>query len=109
MKVVMGLNNGLHNVPVRIEPGQSSLAPPPFNNNNTVTNSATLVGNIALCGLLALVCFCATNRQKKDKCTGASKKKINGWEILLWQKQLLEIFAYFAHFVFMEQCAPMAL
>ena len=34
MKVVMGLNNGLHNVPVRIEPGQSSLAPPPFNNNN---------------------------------------------------------------------------
>ena len=30
----MGLNNGLHNVPVRIEPGQSSLAPPPFNNNN---------------------------------------------------------------------------
>ena len=33
MKVVMGLNNGLHNVPVRIEPGQSSLAPPPFNSN----------------------------------------------------------------------------
>ena len=30
----MGLNNGLHNVPVGIEPGQSSLAPPPFNNNN---------------------------------------------------------------------------
>ena len=30
----MGLNNGVHNVPVRIEPGQSSLAPPPFNNNN---------------------------------------------------------------------------
>ena len=30
----MGLNNGLHNVPVRIEPGQSSLAPPPFDNNN---------------------------------------------------------------------------
>ena len=33
MKVVMGLNNSLHNVPVRIEPGQSSLAPPPFNSN----------------------------------------------------------------------------
>ena len=30
----MGLNNGLHSVPVRIEPGQSSLAQPPFNNNN---------------------------------------------------------------------------
>ena len=30
----MGLNNGLHNVPERIEPGQSSLAPLPFNNNN---------------------------------------------------------------------------
>ena len=29
-----GLNNGLHNVPVRIEPGQSSLAPQPFNNND---------------------------------------------------------------------------
>ena len=30
MKVVMGLNNGLHNVPVRIKPDQSSLAPPPL-------------------------------------------------------------------------------
>ena len=30
----MGLINGLHNVPVRIELGQSSLAPPPFSNNN---------------------------------------------------------------------------
>ena len=30
MKVAMGLNNGLHNVPVRIKPGQSSLAPPPL-------------------------------------------------------------------------------
>ena len=29
----MGLNNGLHNVPVRIEPGQSSLAPSRYNNN----------------------------------------------------------------------------
>ena len=38
MKVVMGLNNGLHNVPVRIEPGQSSLAPPPFNSNNNNNN-----------------------------------------------------------------------
>ena len=33
----MGLNNGLHNVPLRIEPGQSSLALPHFNTN---TNSA---------------------------------------------------------------------
>ena len=36
MKVVIGLNNGLRNVPVRIEPGQSSVALLPFNNNNTV-------------------------------------------------------------------------
>ena len=34
VKVVMGLNNGLHNVPVRIDAGQSSMAPPPFNSNN---------------------------------------------------------------------------
>ena len=32
----MGLSNGLHNVPVRIEPCQSSQAPPPFNNNNNI-------------------------------------------------------------------------
>ena len=30
----MDLNNGLHNVPATIEPGQSSLASPLFNNNN---------------------------------------------------------------------------
>ena len=35
----MGLNIGLHNVPVRIESGQSSLAPPPFNNNNNNNNN----------------------------------------------------------------------
>ena len=29
----MGLNNGQHDVSVRIEPGQCSLAHPPFNNN----------------------------------------------------------------------------
>ena len=40
MKVVIGLNNGLHNVPLRIEPGQSSLAPPPFNNNNNIFESS---------------------------------------------------------------------
>ena len=33
----MGLNNGLHIVPERIESGQSSLAPPPFNNINNST------------------------------------------------------------------------
>ena len=43
MKGVMGLNNGLHNVPVRIEPGQSCLAPPPFNNNNN--NGAVQTNN----------------------------------------------------------------
>ena len=32
----MGLNNSLHYVPVRIEPGQSSLAPPPFNNSKLI-------------------------------------------------------------------------
>ena len=42
MKVVMGLNNGLHNVPVRIEPGQPFLAPPPFNNSNNT--SCRMVG-----------------------------------------------------------------
>ena len=29
----MGLSNDLHNVPGRIEPGHSSLAPTPFNKN----------------------------------------------------------------------------
>ena len=37
----MDLNNGLRNVPVRIEPGQSSLAPPPFNNNNNNNKTNT--------------------------------------------------------------------
>ena len=41
-EVVMGLNNGLLNVPMRIEPGQSSLAPPPFNNNNNNNNNGML-------------------------------------------------------------------
>ena len=45
----MGLNNGLHNVPVRIEPGQSSLAPPPFNNNNN--NNTFHVGSGFKCAL----------------------------------------------------------
>ena len=44
----MGLNNGLHNVPVRIEPGQSSLVPPPFNNNN---NILTYLSYIKIVGL----------------------------------------------------------
>ena len=49
----MGLNNGLHNVPVRIEPGQSSLAPPPFNNNNIQMKSNTRINCYCkkLCGI----------------------------------------------------------
>ena len=42
VKVVMCLNNGLHNVPVRIEPGQFSLAPPPLNNNNNTLDDQIL-------------------------------------------------------------------
>ena len=36
MKAVIGLNNGLHNVPARIDAGRSCLAPLPFNNNNNI-------------------------------------------------------------------------
>ena len=38
----MGLNNGLHNMPLRIELGQSSMAPPPFNNNNNIDDLETV-------------------------------------------------------------------
>ena len=55
MKVVMGLNNGLHNVPVRIEPGQSSLAPPPFNNNNNNNNNNTWLHGIVFLNITHII------------------------------------------------------
>ena len=67
VKIVMGLNYGLHNVPMRIEPGRSPLALPPFNNNNN--NNISIAVIFKLCSSLStLLCefFCLIYRDQNN-------------------------------------------
>ena len=79
----MGLNNGLHNVSVRIERGQSFLAPPPFNkNNNKVVKDENLYSSRKDSNLLLmlhdnyLICLVESYKQQIEE-VGSKKSTEN--------------------------------
>ena len=66
----MGLNNSLHNVPVRIEPGQASLAPPPFNNNNNSDRWCKIKKSLSTALNDVEVCLLRLNTSSNTICIG---------------------------------------